>query len=622
MSRKSRGKTQRKTSKDARESKRKRIVEPKRYRRWILAGLAIVIACAAAGILSRKSRVPRNPDILLISIDTLRADHLGCYGYHRKTPNIDRLATRSIIFDAVVSPVPLTLPSHATMLTGLIPPRHGVRENAEYALPETVETVAEVLQREGYRTAAFIGGLPMERTGGLAQGFQIYDDEFFNIRSGGAGSERRKERYADEVLSKAVSWILDQDPDRPVFIFVHLYDPHAPGVRILPGQTEPSYDGEIYFVDQNLGWFFSRLSGNPRWKSMITLITSDHGEGLNQHGEETHGMFVYESTLRVPLIIHGLEGVAPCREQQTVGIVDIAPTILDLADAPAWTGIDGRSLLPVICGEIREGPEYYFETLFPRLRFGWSSLRGIRNGMLKYIDAPGKEVYDLSRDPDETANLYPEYAFSVEDFHGKLKNIGEGSHARILGNLDPDKLKALEALGYIAESAVFPDADLQSVDPKSQVENLQALRNARQLGLDGNYRESLDLYESLEPLFKGSPRFYDDWATVAFKAGKWSLAIRCNRKYLDIYPSSEHARFNLAIALWNSGDLKSALEELQAVLDINPANALAHLDAARLKKNLGKDPAGAAEHYRRFLNLAPTHPEADVARKELASLNR
>ena len=315
--------------------------------RWVAVG-ACALAIAAALWMWRgrlfSSSATKPPDILLISIDTLRADRLGCYGYAAaQTPNIDRLAADGVVFETASSQVPLTLPSHASMLTGLIPPRHGARLNEGNRVPDEVTTLAETLRDQGYQTGAFVAALPMARIGGLDQGFDIYDDKLPQVRTPGS-AVAREERYAEEVLAAARAWLAGTDARRPVFAFVHLYDVHAPYEKPLPGANVGSYDGEIAYVDRSLGPFLSSLHEQARWSRLLTVLTADHGEALGEHGEQTHGLFVYESTLHVPLIFHWPGVIAPRRVRSLVGIIDIPPTILALAKLPRLPDIDGQSL--------------------------------------------------------------------------------------------------------------------------------------------------------------------------------------------------------------------------------------------------------------------------------------
>lgn len=585
----------------------------------------IVIAlllCGGAWLWRPETVASRPPDILLISVDTLRADHLGCYGYGLRTPSFDRLAAEGVVFDAAMSPVPLTLPSHASMLTGLIPPRHGVRANGDFRLAERFETLAELLQRNGYQTGAFIGGAPLDRSGGLAQGFDHYDDHIVERSVDAEEHVRRKERFADEVFQLSAAWLRGTDPGRPVFAFIHLFDPHAPGMQALPNTASPSYDGEVFFVDREMGAFLSELRRSPRWGSLITVVTADHGEGLNEHGEETHSVFVYETTLRVPLIVHGVQGLSPRRVWETVGLIDVAPTVLELAGGGEWPGIDGRSLAGLMSGAGFSPGNYYFESLYASLRFGWSPLRGIRRGSTKFIEAPRRELYDLAGDPRELKNLYGQQSGVVSGLVAELETIGEGLHSKAAAGPDRAALSALESLGYVSAPTVGTDANRRLRDPKDQIHVIQRFRQARQEFLRGRLDESMRIYAELETALKESPRFYEKWGLVCSRARNWDQANAIYRKSLLLDPTAEPVRFNLAMGLWRAGDPEAAVREFERVLRQNPDHAQAHLHAGRLKRGRLADEAGAAAHFARFLELAPRDAEADQIRRDLADMNQ
>ena len=378
----------------------------------------------------------------------MRADRLGCYGCRAaRTPNIDLLAAGAVVFAAAGSPVPITLPSHASMLTGLIPPRHGVRLNERHRLPDRVPTLAEVLQRHGYQTGAFISGLPMVKTGGLAQGFDVYDEELTALGVGDSSVVTRTERYAEEVLEAARAWLWSTDSTRPVFAFVHIFDPHEPYEKPLSATAAPSYDGEIAYVDRTLGPFLAALGNDPRWHGMLTVLTSDHGEGLWEHGEKDHGLFVYESTLHVPLIVHWPGRFAPRRVHVPVNIVDVVPTILELVELPGLPDVDGESLCSLMERPTPDERVHYFESLLGSLNYGWAPLRGVRCGRYKYISAPRPGLYDLQQDPHELHNLCAARPADAARLAGYLTEIGEGAHATVA--MDPQTLAGFASLGYI-----------------------------------------------------------------------------------------------------------------------------------------------------------------------------
>lgn len=586
-----------------------------------LAVLALVVVGAGLWGWLAFGRVSKQPDILLISVDTLRADRLGCYGYRtRHTPNIDRLAAGAVVFDAVTSPVPITLPSHASMLTGLIPARHGARLNVGHHLPDAVTTLAEVLQEQGYQTGGFVGGLPMVRASGLAQGFEVYDDQLTQMGWGDSAVQTRQERYAEEVCAAALTWLRSTDSTRPAFAFVHIFDPHAPYERALPGSSAPSYDGEIAYVDRVLGTFMSSLAEQARWRAMLTVLTSDHGEGLGEHREKTHGIFVYESTLRVPLIIHWPGVITPGRVRVPVGLIDVAPTILELAKLPGLSDVDGESLVSLIERPASIERAFYFESLLGALEYGWAPLRGIRRGDLKYISAPRPELYDLRADPHEANNLYAARPADAARLAEQVSAIGEGVRATV--DMDPETIAGLESLGYISARPVLSDDLAERADPKDRIEVYERLHLAHTEFAQGRFDQALAIMEALESSFQRSPYFYSRWGDFAARTERWQRAVVCYQKCLALDERKQAARLNLGVAYLKCNDPAKSLEQFETLLQLNPDHAEAHLYAGEVKKRCLGAPADAIPHWRRFLELAPDHPQADKIRKALAELTR
>ena len=554
------------------------------------------------------------PDIILISIDTLRADRLGSYGHgEASTPTLDALARQGILFEQVSAPTPLTLPSHATLFTGLIPPHHGVRDNLGFRLPDSAETLAERLAAVGYQTAAFVSAAVLSPAGGLDQGFEHYDDQLpGGVRNRGLGI-RLPERYAELTLAAALEWMRAAAPDRPAFVFVHLYDPHSPYVKALPGAEDSSYDGEIAHVDRELGRLFQALDAEDRWKDRVTLVTADHGESLGEHGESTHALLVYEATLRVPLILHGAGG-AGSRRADPVGLVDVAPTLLALAGAPAAPG-DGRSLLEAPAGE----RSLYFESLFPRLRFGWAELRGVRRGPFKWIQAPHPELYDLASDPGETHNLREAEKSRARDLSEVLQALIREEHSAA-SPVSPERREALESLGYLSAPSTGEPADAQRPDPKDRIAVYEELKGAMQAIFTGRLPEALRRFAALEPEMRSSPVFYQRWGDLATRAADMPLAMQCYRKSLELAPDGTRVRLNLGVALYGAGARQLALDQFRLLLQQEPDHAAAHLYSGIVIGEQRGDLAAALTHLREFLRLAPDHPQAETARRAIKAL--
>ncbi|MHC4773857.1 MAG: sulfatase, partial [Planctomycetota bacterium] len=377
-----------------------------------------------------KPGAARGKNLLLITLDTLRADRLGCYGYDlAETPVIDRLADEGVRFAHAVSAVPMTLPAHCTIMTGLYPPTHGVRDNGLFRLAGEHATLAELLQQHDYETAAFLAAFVLDARYGLDQGFNHYDDDLtLRHRLPTPTAPHNPQRPADAVVDAALAWLNAHDAgeaDRPYFLWVHLFDPHLPYTPPEPFRSryaDRPYDGEVAFVDEQVGRLIATVEALGLADRTVTVLVGDHGEGLGDHGEDTHRHLVYESTMRVPLIIHAPGIVSPglVIDEAAVGIVDLMPTILDLLGLDAVESCDGRSAL---AGGLDPERVLYIETLSPQLNDGWAPLYGLRRVADKYIDAPGPEYYDLTADPAELNNLWPEGPEAARGLAARLEDM-------------------------------------------------------------------------------------------------------------------------------------------------------------------------------------------------------
>ena len=453
----------------------------------MLAGLGAVLAvCGAAWLWSTARGRPGRADlgganVLLVTIDTLRSDRLGAYGSQAGlTPTLDALARDGVRFTRTWSHAPVTLPAHASILTGLLPPHHGVRNNGAFRLGAGPATLAECLGRAGYRTGAFVGAFVLDTRFGLNRGFDAYDDRYDAGPT--PGSFHFAERPADRVLRAATSWIAEPETGdvRPWFAWVHLFDPHAPyraPAAFAHGRT--AYDAEVAWTDAALGAALRELRDRGQLERTLVVVTADHGESLGEHGETTHGLFAYEATLRVPLIVSA-PGLSPLAVSAPAGHADILPTILDLLGIAPPTGLDGRSLRPDIDGAAPAGGRpIYFEAVDANLTRGWAPLRGVVDGPWKYIDLPAPELYELEADPGERTNLVDRLPQRARALQGPLR---EWTVAAIPagGRMDSATSAKLRSLGYIgtpaATRAVFTTAD----DPK----HLVAVSEAFNAGLE------------------------------------------------------------------------------------------------------------------------------------------
>jgi arylsulfatase A-like enzyme/Flp pilus assembly protein TadD len=460
---------------------------------WI--PVAILCGCTGATDLgeSLASGSASGYDVVLITLDTTRADHLGSYGYGAaETPNLDRLASEGIRFADAVSPAPLTLPSHASILTGLDPQNHGVRNNGQFRLDPSRVTLAEVLKEKGYETAAFVSGFVLDARYGLSQGFDLYDDETEPLPGqpfGGLG-----ERSAQAVTDRALGWLRSRDESRPIFLWVHYYDPHAEyrSPEAFARRFQNPYDGEIAFMDSQVGRLLSELESERA--RLLVIVAGDHGESLGEHSEYAHSRLVYEATQHVPLFVWSPSIVKPrVVAEAVVGLVDIFPTVLDLAGIPSEQDGDGISLRRA--GE-NPGRAVYFETMAPYLDAGWAPLHGLRRRTDKYILAPRPEYYDLASDPDERKNLYATkkaaWETLAEELHSRLKDTPSAEAiAKDAAAPDPETLRRLQALGYLSGPGPAAGAGPDLPDPKDMMPLQRILIESRSFRREGRLEEAL-----------------------------------------------------------------------------------------------------------------------------------
>ncbi len=439
-------------------------------------------------------------NLILVTLDTTRWDRLGCYGCEEaQTPNFDLLAENGIRFDQAIASAPLTLPSHTTILTGLEPPRHGARDNGRYHVDPGVETLAESFQAAGYRTAAFVSCFVLDQRYGLAQGFDTYD---FQI---GEGRYRPQmvdfnERSATEVTQAAIHWLEEgvQGDSRPYFLWVHYFDPHLPYQSPLQQRPEfagRGYDAEIAYADQEFGRLLDALDRLQQRERTVIVLTADHGESLGEHEEDTHGMFIYDATVRVPLIVSNprLFARGSVETGRLAGLVDVAPTLRALFGLPSIES-DGLDLTASRAAEDRT---LYLETMSPLHVAGWSPLFGLRTMRAKYIRAPGPEFYDLERDPRELTNAWAsrhDDAARMEQSLAALQAEWDDTPLQAV-ELDDETRERLASLGYISLKNEGENATL--ADPKSMMGLFNLGARAESYYATGRYREAAAAAESV-----------------------------------------------------------------------------------------------------------------------------
>lgn len=508
-------------------------------------------------------------NILLITIDTLRADRLGAYGnVNGLTPTLDRLSAEGLRFDAAYSSVPLTLPAHASILTGLEPFSHGVRNNTSFRLGDT-PTLASALKAAGYRTGAFIGAFVLNGRFGLARGFDVYDDRYGHLRS--EADFHIAERPAERVMDPAIQWILqpkesETQPRHPWFAWIHLYDPHAP-YQAPPAyrMNRSPYDAEVAYVDATIGHGLEKLRTARALDRTVIVVTSDHGESLGEHGESTHGLFAYNSTLHVPLIIAG-PGLPARRVESPVGHVDIAPTIL------AWLGVagpgrlDGRSLLSP--RQLPDARLLYFEALDANLTRGWAPLIGVITDGWKYIDLPIPELYDLAQDPAESHNLAasdPDRVRQLRSRLAALTNERRPTAGGAASEPDAETARRLASLGYVGSLQPGGRRDYSNEDdPKRLVELNELFNTAITDYGDGRSDTAL---RKLQGVLSKRPDFLaarTSAAAILSGTGRAQEAIALLRAAPEPSQSSATVQTKLGLAYDAAGNLTEAARCLES----------------------------------------------------------
>lgn len=515
------------------------------------------------------------PNVLLVTFDTTRADHVGCYGASfARTPTLDRLAAEGTRFETVFSPAPLTVPAHAALMTGLLPRRHGLRDNQGFSLDRRARTLASRFKAAGYATAAVVGAAVLDRSAGLADGFDVYDDA---VREGPRRWFAWRERAASQVVDAAAPLVARAAT--PLFLWVHFYDPHMPYVPPPPYAASFAarpYDGEIAFADAQLARLLDELKKRGLDRNLIVVVAGDHGESLGEHGEAAHGVFLYQATVRVPLIAWGA-GVARGRvERAPVGLEDVAPTIAALAGLPAIDG-DGRALF---AGRVGAGRDFEIESIYPRTGFGWAPLAALVRWPLKFVLAPRPELYDLAADPRELRDLAARRPAEAATLRRELERRRAGD-APEPAPLDAERAETLRSLGYVGGAA---PGGVVAVDPKDGVADLAALDKARALNAAGNGAAAVAL---LEPIVRRVPAAYEARLALAgayAAAGNGSAALALCRATASMFPASVDARLALGDLLAEGGAAERSEAEatLRRAAELAPRNADVAAARARL----------------------------------------
>jgi arylsulfatase A-like enzyme/tetratricopeptide (TPR) repeat protein len=521
-------------------------------------------------------------NLLVITLDTTRADRLGCYGFRDvATPSLDRLASEGVLFEQATTTAPLTLPAHSSIFTGRFPPEHGVRDNGGFFLAPEQTTLAEVLAGRGFKTGGFIAAYVLDHKWGIAQGFQTYFDDFDMSKSRGL-SIGEIQRPGNEVVDKALPW-LDGVKDGRFFAWLHFYDPHTPYTPPEPYLSKYKghpYNGEIAFMDSQIARVVGFLESHGLLDKTIVAVLGDHGESLGEHGEDAHGFFIYESTARVPMLIRAPFALTRARRVAApVRTVDLMPTLLELLNVPP-PPMAGRSLVPLMTGAQSDlGLEAYAEAMYPLHHYGWSDLRALRSGRFKVIDAPRPELYDIQTDPGERTNIFAQRRTLGDQMIARLremeKTFDRAPAVTPPSDVDPEVRARLAALGYVGSFvATANDSRTNRADPKDKIPLFNLLGDARDLAQEkGSFAKVTSM---LRQVLGADPEVIDAWFSLGnayFKEQRYKEAIEYFKKALALKPDYDLAVINIAAAYRRLGDDDAALAGFEHYLRIDPKDA-------------------------------------------------
>jgi choline-sulfatase len=544
-----------------------------------VAPALIAVALTWTSVVSRRAK-PKN--LLLVSLDTVRADHLGCYhDASAQTPAIDALAASGLRFERASTVVPLTLPSHASLMTGTFPGWHGVRDNGGFYLDDDQLTLAEVLRDNGFRTGGFVGAFVLDRRWGIAQGFDRYADDFDLDRFESAGGMDMIQRPGSEVVDRALEWLRSERNGR-FFAWVHLYDAHTPYDAPEPFRSRfpPTRDGayaaEIASADAQVGRLIASLRADGLFDHTLVIIVADHGEMLGEHGELTHGFFIYEGTTHIPLIVSG-PGVPAGVVSDQVRIVDVMPTALALLGIAIPKEVQGADLMPLARGQ-HLGLVAHSESWYPRYHYGWSELRSIQDGRFKMIHAPRPEIYDLATDPreehDRSATEFVSrldvFSTALTEFESRVARAGAPQGPR---PIDSETEERLAALGYIGASVSAKKIDETARgDPKDKIELYNLMKEASTRSFEGKVDEAI---ATVKQALDKDPEIVEGYMLLGNfykKLRRPENAIAAYRDALARDPDHQNALFSLALTYKDEGHLDEARVGFERAHQLDPRN--------------------------------------------------
>jgi choline-sulfatase len=561
---------------------------------------------------------PAPPSVILISVDTLRADHLSCYNSRaHQTPHFDALARSGTLFSQISSQIPLTLPSHTSLLTSTYPFWNGVNENGEVVRPGMV-TLPGILRSHGYKTAAFIGGYFLARQFGLNQGFDLYDSPFSSM-PGSLTKALDLKRPAGKVIASAEKW-LAQNSSQPTFAFVHLFDlhmPYDPPARWHEALKGDDYDAELAYVDDGLGKFVTFLKAHDLYNRTLIVLTSDHGESLGEHGESTHGYFIYESTLRVPLIVHWpVDGTTrPATEHAPAGLIDVAPTILQALNIDVSHSFQGHSLLGRLRADLPRAKEpVYSESLYAHDNFGCAPLRSLRLGMYQYISAPHAELYNLRDDPREVKNLAKlrsDLAASMQDKLGAFLAAHGAKPPESPKPINEDDAEILRTMGYLQLIDPRAVTEPNGADPKECLREYREYLRALRLSQTGHLAEAEAAFEWILYKDPECANAHYELARCFYRQRNYYDTVKHLQDAVDLNPQNLAAKELLGSVWMEVQDYKRARAEFEHLLTMLPDNYVAHYWLGVIA-NFDRNPAEAAREFQAAVAARPDSWEAHL----------
>jgi arylsulfatase A-like enzyme/Tfp pilus assembly protein PilF len=613
---------------------------PMRVLRRLLV-LVFLALCADAAF-AQPSKAPARshavarPNIILITLDTTRADRMGFLGSQGGlTPNLDALARQGVVFTRAYAHAPLTTISHASILTGTYPQFHHVNDFGA-PLPKDVPFAPEILRARGYRTAAFVSSLILDPIEGAApgfdRGFDVYDAGF-HVRRPGEDRYQAIERRADEVVSRALAWV-NRRRGGPFFLWIHLYDAHDPYDPPAPYKNRYAsdpYDGEIAYTDSVVGKLLDQLRARGLYDGTMIAVMADHGEALGEHGETAHGVFLYDETLHVPLLFKlPQQRFAGQRIEARAALVDVLPTLLETAGVAVPKAIQGESLAAMmkLASRLEAVPDHvaYAENDYPRKAFGWSSLRALRTGKYLFVQAPRKELYDQKADPHAEHDLSATATAVTETLATQLSAFRQktaSSTAAPKGKIDPEQQQKLSALGYVASGSgdkpVGEGLEDTGADPKDKIEVVNLLHDAILLIEETRYKDAVPMLEKVMVQEPDIPIAYIQLGTAFTWLKEYEKAVPLLRRAVEMRPDQGITRYALGLALYETGDYEAAVPEMQAAIAKSPKWAALHFSLAAVYARLNRVP-DAQKELEKTLELKPDHFRANLTLGRMFSL--